>query len=85
VMLVDAVEGATRAMQEPTPSRIEGVVHQMLMKRLQDGQFDECDITMRDLRLIEASLVKSLCGMYHTRIAYPKTEKPERLERESVG
>lgn len=75
VMLTDAVEGATRAMQEPTPNRIETVVHQLAMDRLQDGQFDECDLTMKDLKRIEASLVKSLCGMYHTRIAYPKIEK----------
>ncbi len=75
VMLADAVEGATRAMQEPTPSRIENVVHSMAMKRLMDGQFDNCDLTMRELHLIERSLIKSLCGMYHSRIAYPKLEK----------
>ncbi len=75
VMIADAVEGATRAMKDPTPSRIENVVHNMAMKRLQDGQFDECDLTMRDLHLIEDSLIKSLCGMYHGRIAYPKQDK----------
>ena len=72
LMLTDAVEGATRAMQEPTPNRIEDVVHKMAMKRLLDRQFDECDLTMRELHLLEESLVKSLCGMYHSRIAYPK-------------
>ena len=45
-----------------------------LIADLQDGQFDNCDLTMRDLHLIEQSLVKSLCAMYHGRIAYPKTE-----------
>ena len=75
VMLTDAVEGATRAMQEPTPSRIENLVHNMAMKRLQDGQFDECDLTMRQLQLIEASLTKSLCAMYHARIAYPTQDR----------
>ncbi len=79
VMLTDAVEGATRAMQEPTPSRIESVVRNMAMKRLQDGQFDDCDLTMRQLKIIEASLVKSLCGMYHGRISYPKNDKLEKL------
>ncbi len=71
VMLADAVEGATRAMKEPTPSRIENIVHLMAMKRLQDGQFNECDLTMKELNRIETSLTKSLCAMYHGRIAYP--------------
>ncbi len=78
VMLTDAVEGASRAMQDPTPSRIESIVHQLAMERLEDGQFDDCDLTMRELKKIESSLIKSLCGMYHTRIAYPKLEKPVR-------
>ena len=77
VMLADAVEGATRAMQDPTPSRIEAVVKEVAFKRLQDGQLDQCDMTMRELKQIESSLIKSLCGMYHGRIAYPKTESAE--------
>lgn len=78
VMIADAIEGATRAMKDPTPSRIEAIVHNLAMKRLQDGQFDECDLTMRELHKIEESLVKSLCGMYHARIAYPKQEEYEK-------
>ena len=73
VMLCDAVEGATRAMAEPTPSRIEGLVDKILMKRLLDGQFDECNITLKELRTIEARVVSTLCGMYHGRIAYPSS------------
>ena len=73
VMLADAVESATRAMAEPTSSRIETLVHELAMKRLLDGQFDECDLTMRELELVERSLVKSLNAIYHGRIAYPST------------
>ena len=73
VMLADCVESATRAMAEPNPGRIESLVHDLAMKRLQDGQFDECDLTMRDLEAIERSLVKTLLGIYHGRIAYPST------------
>ena len=73
VMLADAVESATRTMAEPNPSRIESLVHDLAMKRLLDGQFDECDLTMRDLERIERSLVKTLAGIYHGRIAYPST------------
>ncbi len=79
VMLADTVEGATRSLSEVTPTRIEAVVHNMAMKRLQDGQFDECDLSLRELHLIEKSMVKSLSAHYHGRIAYP-TPADEPLE-----
>ncbi len=72
VMLADAVEGAVRALTEITPTRIETVVHNMAMKRLQDGQFDECELTLRELSRIEESLSKSLAAHHHGRVAYPK-------------
>jgi len=81
VMLADGVEGAVRAMTEPTPNRIEGVVQEIIRKRLVDGQFDECDLTFRELAEIEKSLVKSLCSIYHARIVYPGKEE----ERKSAA
>jgi membrane-associated HD superfamily phosphohydrolase len=75
-MLCDAVESATRAMAEPNASRIESLVHDLAIKRMMDGQFDECDPTYRELELVERSLVKSLLGLYHGRIAYPSDVKP---------
>jgi hypothetical protein len=75
VMLSDACESACRAMEEPNANRIETLVHELAMKRLLDGQFDECDLTMRELELMERSLVKSLLGLYHGRIQYP-SDKP---------
>ncbi|MDD5133966.1 MAG: hypothetical protein PHP01_00970, partial [Phycisphaerae bacterium] len=72
VMLADAVEGTVRALTEVTPTKIETVVHNMAMKRLQDGQFDECELTLRELNRIEAALAKSLAAHHHGRIAYPK-------------
>ena len=72
VMLADAVEGAVRSLPEITPTKIETVVHNIAMKRLQDGQFDECDLSLRELSQIEASMSKSLAAHYHGRIAYPK-------------
>jgi len=47
-------------------------VHTMAMRRLQDGQFDECDLSLRELSQIEASISKTLAAHYHGRIAYPK-------------
>jgi putative nucleotidyltransferase with HDIG domain len=72
VMLADAVEGAARSLSETTPTRIDAVVHNMAMKRLQDGQFDECDLSLRELSQIEASMSKTLAAHHHGRIAYPK-------------
>ncbi|MFG0293786.1 MAG: HD family phosphohydrolase [Phycisphaerales bacterium JB050] len=75
LMLCDAVESATRAMSEPTPARIRQLVHDMAAKRLMDGQFDESNLTLRELHQIEGALVKSLCSVYHGRIAYPSDNK----------
>ena len=73
VMLADTVEGAVRSLPETTPTKIEAAVHNMSMKRLQDGQFDECDLSLRELSQIESSISKTLAAHYHGRIAYPKT------------
>jgi len=73
VMLSDAIEGAVRSMPaELTPTKIEAAVHNMAMKRLQDGQFDECEISLRELSQIETSISKTLAAHHHGRIAYPK-------------
>ncbi len=82
VMLCDGVESAVRALHEPTVGRIESMVHQVITGRLNDGQLSECDMTMREIRRVEESLVKSLCGIYHGRVAYPKASKPR---AESTG
>jgi len=70
LMISDAVESATRALAEPTPSRIESVVRTLARKRLDDGQFNDCDLTLRELTRIEESLIKSVCAIYHGRISY---------------
>jgi len=71
LMVADAVESASRALVEPAPSRIEALVHEIAMKRLLDGQFDECGLTLQELQTIEESLAKSLTAVYHGRVKYP--------------
>jgi putative nucleotidyltransferase with HDIG domain len=71
LMLADAVESASRALVEPTPARIEGLVEEIAMKRLLDGQFDECGLTLKQLRIVQDSLIKSLTAVYHGRVKYP--------------
>ena len=91
VMLADTVEGAVRSLTEVTPTKIDVVVHNMAMRRLQDGQFDECDMSLRELNQIEASISKTLAAHYHGRIAYPTApddpmetqSQPKKIEQKS--
>ncbi|MCW5775003.1 MAG: HDIG domain-containing protein, partial [Phycisphaeraceae bacterium] len=77
LMLADAVESATRTLSEPTPSRIDALVRSLANKRLMDGQFDECDLTLRELSAIVESISKTVASIYHGRIAYPAGGKPQ--------
>jgi hypothetical protein len=72
VMLADAVEGASRTLREPTPHRIESIVRELTKRRMDDGQFDDCPITLQQLHLIQDSLIKSLNAMFHARVKYPE-------------
>ncbi len=71
LMLSDAVESATRTLREPTPSRIDQLVRSLANKRLLDGQFDQCDLTNRDLNLVIESISRSVAAVYHGRVQYP--------------
>ncbi|MCE9607156.1 MAG: HDIG domain-containing protein [Planctomycetia bacterium] len=73
LMLADSVESASRSLVEPTPSRIENLVEQIGMNKLLDGQFDECGLTLQQLRVVEDSLIKSLIAVYHGRVKYAST------------
>jgi cyclic-di-AMP phosphodiesterase PgpH len=82
LMLADVSESSVRSMEDPTPGRIESQVHSMVQRRLMDGQLDLCNLTLREVHAIELSLIKSLCGIYHARIAYPTPQgaKPAAAE-----
>lgn len=73
LMICDAVESASRTLSEPTPSRLESLVNELVDKRLHDGQFDQCGLTLKELATIKKSVTKSLIGLYHARIKYPET------------
>jgi cyclic-di-AMP phosphodiesterase PgpH len=73
-MLSDAVESATRTLTDPTPARIDALVRSLANKRLMDGQFDECDLTFRELSTICESISKTVASIYHGRIRYTSDE-----------
>lgn len=75
IMICDAVEAAVRSMARPTPNRVEGVIRKIIRDRLQDGQLDECDLTLQDLDVMIVAFMKTLKGIYHSRIEYPDIDK----------
>ena len=83
VSIADSVEAAVRSMKEPSSEKIRNLVQAIIRDRVQDNQFAECDISLRELTKIEEVLCETLNGMFHTRIEYPK-EALEQLEKEKV-
>ena len=75
LMLADACESACRSLVEPTPARIEGLVRKISQDRLEDEQFDETDITLKELRIVEDAIIKGLISYHHGRIKYPEKIK----------
>jgi putative nucleotidyltransferase with HDIG domain len=79
LMLADSVEASVRSLASHDEPAIRAMVSQIISDRLIDGQFDECDLTLRDLDRIRESFIEQLLAMYHRRIAYP-TNKIVELE-----
>jgi putative nucleotidyltransferase with HDIG domain len=76
VMLADVVEAASRTLENPTPSRIQGLVQNLINNIFSDGQLDECELTLKDLHKIARSFNKLLNGIHHHRIEYTEKRAP---------
>ena len=74
VSLADIVESASRSLEKPTPQKIEQLINELIEERIADGQLDECDLTLGEIRIIAERFRFTLMTMLHTRIAYPKHE-----------
>jgi putative nucleotidyltransferase with HDIG domain len=72
VMLADVVEAASRTLANPTPSRIQGLVQNLINNVFSDGQLDNCELTLKDLHNIAKSFNKILNGIHHHRVEYPE-------------
>lgn len=77
VMLADSCEAAVRSLGKPSGDQIETMVRKIIKARLQDGQLDECNVTLRDLSTIGDVFIRLLSSMFHTRIKYPETKELE--------
>ncbi|MDD5244533.1 MAG: HDIG domain-containing protein [Syntrophorhabdaceae bacterium] len=72
IMLADAVEAASRVLDDPTPKRIESHVQGIIENIFLDGQLDESELTLKDLNAIQKSFIAILLGIFHHRIEYPE-------------
>ncbi|MCL5039410.1 MAG: HDIG domain-containing protein [Firmicutes bacterium] len=73
VMLADSVEAAVRSLDHPSTAAIETMVKKILREKLEDGQLDQVDLTLRQIDVIGGVFVRSLTGIFHPRIDYPDT------------
>jgi cyclic-di-AMP phosphodiesterase PgpH len=71
MMMADSVEAASRTLSNPVRSQIQGMISRLVDAIVADNQFDECDITLGDIRLVKETFLKVLTGIYHRRIDYP--------------
>lgn len=81
VMLADASEAAVRASSDRSAERIREIVEGVIRERIEEGEFDECDITLRDLRTVADSYVGTLSAVYHPRVEYPEPTRRELATR----
>jgi putative nucleotidyltransferase with HDIG domain len=85
VMLADSTEAMVRAAKDRSHERIEAMVESVIAERLAEGQFDDCDLTLRDLRVIAASFKQNLRAIYHPRIEYPAPTPAEQQRRRAAA
>jgi len=85
IMLADGVEASVRSLASRDEPAIRAMVARIIEERMSDGQFDECDLTMRDVEKIREAFVQQLLGMYHQRIAYPQNKVVEIESRRGTG
>ncbi len=77
VMLIDGIEAATRSLKEKTPANIRELINRMVSEKLDEGQLDDAELTMRDIRILKETLFEKLMNVYHVRIEYPKENNPQ--------
>ncbi len=76
LMLADGIEAASRALENPSRKRLEGLIDSIVEARLEDGQLDNTNLTFRELNTIKESMLSVLTGIYHVRVKYPEGESP---------
>ena len=81
IALADSVESASRSLQKPTPAKIRSLVDDIVRTKINDGQLDDCPLTLRELALVKDSFSSTLRSMLHSRIDYPKDDASTATKR----
>jgi len=81
IALADTVESASRTLRKPTPGRIKSLVEELVQSKIEDGQLDDCQLTMHEIAMIKRSFCDTLRSMLHSRIDYPKESDGSRATR----
>ena len=81
MMLADAIEATVRTVEDPIPQRLEGIINDIVRRRFEEGELDECPLTVKDLTKIKVAFLNILVGVYHTRVKYP--DPPRKRARKS--
>jgi putative nucleotidyltransferase with HDIG domain len=80
IMIADAVEAASRTLDDPSPARLKGLIRQIIDHVFLDAQLNECDLTLRDLEKISQSFQRVLMGIHHQRVSYPGFDFEKQVE-----
>ncbi|HPU01543.1 MAG: HDIG domain-containing protein [Firmicutes bacterium] len=81
IMLADSIEAGVRALSNPVSSRVEALIRRIIKEKLNSGQMDECDLTLKELDRIGDAFVRIMAGIYHARVEYPEKDLRAELER----
>ncbi len=85
LMLADGVEASVRSLEEKDEVAIRGMVDRIVDARVDDGQLDQADLTLRNISQIKEAFVQQLLGMYHSRIQYPDNVVPMEPQRRDLA
>ena len=83
VNIADSCEAAVRAMDHPSIDKITEFVHNLIEERINDGQLDDSGLTLKEIRIVEKSLISGLSSTFHSRIKYPRMQsEAEKMKEE---
>ncbi len=72
IMICDSSEAAIRAMDQPDGDKVDRLLRKLINERLESGQFDNCEITIRELNIIRETIINAYGGLFHKRLKYPE-------------
>ncbi|MBQ6158653.1 MAG: HDIG domain-containing protein [Thermoguttaceae bacterium] len=78
LMIADAIESASRSLKDADKSKLRNILHSIVQKRIDDGQFNECGLTLSEIQKVEASILTTVLSMNHQRIKYPGQDEDEK-------